>query len=385
LTSALLVARFALATVFFVAGVAKLFDRPGSRAAMAGFGVPKSLAATLGVVLPIVEVLVAIALVPPVSARWGALGAFVLLGLFVAGIANVMLRGREAECHCFGQLHSSRVGWSTLLRNLSLALVAGFVVAADRGVSSPSYMDWIGEFSRAETLGLSAAAILLAIIVAGGWFIMNLLRQHGRLLLRLDNLEEQLAARGIIADSSERGSADGLAPGVPAPVFALPDMSGSSVTLEALLAPHLPLMLVFGHPGCPPCVDMFPELARWQKAHDTDLTIALISQGSLEDNRAVVVEHGIERVLLQPGREIGDAYEAYGTPSAVLVSKEGIVASPVAQGAAAIRVLLSSTIAAASSDANGNVHNRNGNGNGEMSRWHDGIPAAILRIGVDAS
>jgi uncharacterized membrane protein YphA (DoxX/SURF4 family)/peroxiredoxin len=384
MNSALLVARFVLAAVFFVAGVAKLWDRAGSRAAMAGFGLPKSLAAPLGVALPVVELVVAIALIPAASARWGALGALVMLGLFVAGITSVMVRGREAECHCFGQLHSSRVGWPTLGRNLALALVAGFVIARERGGPGPSYMEWISGLSGANLLALFAGVIALAILAAGGWFMAHLLRQHGRMLLRLDTLEQQLAARGIIAYPHGAGSADGLPLGVPAPSFALRDLRGASTTLDDLLAVGLPLMLVFSHPGCTPCVAMLPEVGNWQHAHHADLSIAFISQGSTDDNRAAA-EHGIERVLLQQDREIAEAYEAWATPSAVLVSREGIIASPVAQGEAAIRVLINSASAGATSNVNGNANNEKGNGDGALTQWRDRTTAAISGVRLDAS
>jgi peroxiredoxin len=349
---------------------------------MAGFGLPKSLAGPVGVALPVVELVVAIALIPAASARWGAFGALVLLGLFVAGIASVMIRGREAECHCFGQLHSSRVGWGTLSRNLALAVVAAFVVAGGRGGPGPSYMEWITGLSKAELLALSAGAIAFIILAAGGWFMMHLLRQHGRMLLRLDTLEEELAARGIIGHPSLAGSADGLAPGTPAPAFTLPDLRGGSTTLEGLLAPGVPLMLVFGHPGCPPCVAMLPEIGGWQRERG-DLTIAVVSEGSMDENLTAAGEHGIQRVLLQREREVAESYEAWGTPNAVLVSKEGIIASPVAQGAAAIRLLIHSAVSAASSNVNGNT-NANGNGNGELTR-RDGAAAALSPIGLDAS
>jgi peroxiredoxin len=263
-------------------------------------------------------------------------------------------------------------------RNLALALVAGFVIAGERGGSSPSYMEWISGLNRAELLALSAGAIALAILAAGGWFMMHLLRQHGRMLLRLDTLEEQLAAQGIIAHPSGAGSSNGLAPGVPAPAFALPDLGGGSTTLDDLLAAGLPLMLVFSHPRCTPCVAMLPEIGRWQSAHAADLSIALISEGSTDDNRAVSAEHGIKRVLLQRERETAEAYQAYATPSAVLVSRKGIIASPVAQGAIAIRAMISSAAAGASSDVNGN-------GNGARLQWRDGIAASISAIGLDAN
>ena len=117
----LLVARVLLALVFVVAGLAKLADRAGARQALRDFGVPAVLATPLGLLLPLAELAVAVALLPAQSAWWGALGALVLLLLFVAGIGANLARGRRPDCHCFGQLHSAPAGWPTLIRNAVLA------------------------------------------------------------------------------------------------------------------------------------------------------------------------------------------------------------------------------------------------------------------------
>ncbi len=103
---ALLTARLLLAAVFAVAGIAKLLDRDGSRQALIGFGVPERLAPPLAILLPLAELIVAVALLPLVFAWWGAIGALALLGLFVVGIAISMARGEAPDCHCFGQIHS---------------------------------------------------------------------------------------------------------------------------------------------------------------------------------------------------------------------------------------------------------------------------------------
>src|SRR5215210_7850679 len=124
----LFIARLLLALVFLVAGVAKLADRTGSRQAVVDFGLPKFLAAPLGVLLPLAELAVAVALIPASTAWWGALGALALLLLFVAGIGVNLARGRKPDCHCFGQLHSAPAGWSTLLRNGALAAVAALIL-----------------------------------------------------------------------------------------------------------------------------------------------------------------------------------------------------------------------------------------------------------------
>src|SRR5690242_12665316 len=102
-----LLARVVLALIFVVAGLAKLADLAGSQQALRDFGVPAKLSRPLGVLLPLAELVVAVALLPAVSAWWAALGALALLLLFVAGIGYNLARGRAPDCHCFGQLHSA--------------------------------------------------------------------------------------------------------------------------------------------------------------------------------------------------------------------------------------------------------------------------------------
>lgn len=332
----LLFARLVLAVVFFLAGAAKLADRAGSRATLVSFGLPRSLAPLFGIALPMLELGVAIALLPAASAPWGALGALFLLGAFSAAIVTLLIRGREADCRCFGQLHSSRVKWSTLARNLALALIAAFVLAGGRGGVSPSYLTWAGSLGTMEWIALFALVFALGLFTAGAWFGIHLMRQHGRILLRLDALEAALAERGILS------APEGLPVGTPAPAFDAPTLHGGSTSLEELLAPGLPVMLVFTSPACPACTAVHPDIARWQLRHGATLTVALISQGTLEENRVRFAGTGIRHVLVQRAREIADAFDASVTPSAVLVSRDGTIASAVAQGVVAVRGLIGS-------------------------------------------
>jgi len=123
----LLVARVLLAGVFGIAGVAKLADRAGSRQALQDFGVPTVLASPLGILLPLAELAVAMALLLPSTAWYGSLPALLLL--FVAGIGLNLARGRRPDCRGVGQLHSAPVDRSTLVRNAALAAAAGFRLA----------------------------------------------------------------------------------------------------------------------------------------------------------------------------------------------------------------------------------------------------------------
>lgn len=102
----LLLARLLLAAVFALAGLTKLADREGSTRSLVDFGVPRPLAPFLGVLLPVVELACALALVPAMTARWGAFGTLTLLVAFMLGISISLAKGRAPDCHCFGQLHS---------------------------------------------------------------------------------------------------------------------------------------------------------------------------------------------------------------------------------------------------------------------------------------
>src|SRR5829696_768405 len=185
----LLLARLLLASVFVVAGVAKLADRAGSRRAVTDFGVPTALAPALGILLPLAELAVAVALILASSAWWGAVGALVLLLLFVVGIAVNLARGRKPECRCFGQLHSEPAGWKTRARNGVLAAVAGFVVWRGYGGAGPSAVAWLAGLSAAQVVGLVFGLTLLVVLAAQWLLLLNLLRQNGRLLVRVDALE----------------------------------------------------------------------------------------------------------------------------------------------------------------------------------------------------
>lgn len=346
MTAALLIARLALALVFLIAGVTKLADRGGSRVAMIRLGFAPSLAAPLALALPMIELIAAIALLPAGSATLGAWGALSLLGVFTFGITGILIHGVETDCHCFGQLHSAPVGWRTLGRNVFLVTLAAFVVIAQRASGSPSYMDWFSGFGATEWLALSLALFSIALLAVGTSFGLHLMRQHGRILLRLDALEEELSARGIIAAHGAVASTPrGLPVGSPAPAFVAPNLNGGSSSLHELLAPGLPLVMVFTRPRCVPCAALLPEIARWQDALGGVLTFGIISQGTIDENRLKLAEAGIHEVLVQRDAEISDVFATHTTPSAVLISRDGTVASNVAEGAASIRRLVASIVA----------------------------------------
>jgi peroxiredoxin len=345
--AALLIARLVLAVVFIVAGLAKLSDLKGSRKAITDFGLPAVLASPLALLLPLAELGVGAALIPASSAWWGALGALGLLLLFLVGISINLARGRKPDCHCFGQLHSAPAGWKTLARNGVLAAIAGFVVwaAYEGGGAGPSALSWLGALSTAQLLSLLGGVLVLSLLAGQWWFLVHLLRQNGRLLVRLEAVEATLAEGASVLAPSQNGTpvprAEGLPVGSEAPQFSLSGLHGETLTLEALRSSGKPLMMLFTDPGCGPCNALLPDVGRWQEEHAKKLTLSLVSRGEVEENKTKASEHGLSNVLLQKDWEVSESYQVRGTPSAVLISPDGKVASPVAGGAEGIRGLLS--------------------------------------------
>ena len=298
-----LVGSLVLAAVFATAGGAKVRDLSGSREAMRGFGVPPSLAAPLGVTLPFAELAVAVALLAGPTRTLGALGALTLLAGFSLAIAWNLARGHTPDCHCFGQLHSSPAGPRTLARNAALIALAGFVT------------------SQADLTSSALAVAAGFAIAAAGW---------------------ALSRREAPAGSG--GVTRGLAVGAPAPSFKLPAIEGYKVSLQSLLAPGKPVLLVFSDPHCGPCQELAPDIAQWQHLYSDEITIAVIER---IDGAPVARpdDHGRRTVLLQRETEVADSYGAQGTPTAVVIGADGRVTSPVAGGSAGIAELVAQNVA----------------------------------------
>ena len=178
----------------------------------------------------------------------------------------------------------------------------------------------------------------LAILV-GGWLGWQLLRQNGRLLLRLEELEKRL-------DTLEFGVDDqptGLALGTAAPAFDLSDLAGERKSLGQYRGK--PVLLIFFNPACGFCRELLPILkqrgeSRGQRTETDEPLLLMISTGGSEANRALFDQHKLDcPVLLQKGSEVAEVYNANGTPSGYLINTDGKIASELAMGAEALLAL----------------------------------------------
>jgi peroxiredoxin/uncharacterized membrane protein YphA (DoxX/SURF4 family) len=317
------VLRIMLAAVFAVSGIAKLLDREGTRRAVEGFGLPGALVGPVAFGLPIAECAIAVALVPGTSARAGAVAAIGLLAAFMIGISINLAQGRRPDCHCFGQLHSAPVGPSTLVRNVFLAAAAGVVVFGAGPDAGGSVIDAIGDLDGPGVVIVSLAVVAIAVALA-------VLGRRGTTLITGVPTEAEMAARRPTAPPV--GSA--------APSFSLARPSGGTVALSDLLARGRRVLLVFFSPSCGPCVRIAPELARWQRDFADTLTVTVLSSGAPESVLERATKYEITEVLVDERGEVAKSYGSRGTPGAILIDPNGVVASAHASGDREINDLL---------------------------------------------
>jgi peroxiredoxin len=336
----LLAGRLLLAAVFILAGVTKLRDRAGTRQALAGFGVPGRAVAPAAIALPLLELAIASALLPVGIARYGAVFALALLLVFIAAMADSLRHGRRPECHCFGQIAAAPIGWRALARNGALVALTAVVTVAGWNDPGPSIVAWLAPLTAFQRAVMLGGAIVIAFLGVQNGFLIALVRQNQRLLRHLMATPPMMEASA----AAPHAAFAGLPVGSTAPSFALATLDGETVTLNVLRARGRPVLLLFSDPACGACNALLPEIGRWQQETEQHLTLALISRDSVEANRAKSSEHGIARVLLQQDREVAQAYGVPATPSAVLIRPDGMIGSPLAQGADAIRALVTAAI-----------------------------------------
>jgi Methylamine utilisation protein MauE len=302
-----------LALVLIAAGVGKLLDRPGSRAALQDFGVPKRWSAAGGLLLPFFELAAAAALLIEPLARLGAGLGLLLLAAFCLGIANAMRQGREPDCHCFGQLHSEPAGPATIARNAALAVPAGLVLAEGPG-DAPVLSG--GDGAALVTVSALAAALGVASAV--------LLRENRRLRRRV----------------ALRDTPEPLDLGTAAPELRLRDTGGSTLGVSEVLDGERPAVLVFVQPDCGACRELVPRLERWRPALAEHLALVLISGprsvGGPTPEEAGAAPH----ILWDVENAARNAYRLLGSPSAVKVDPDGTIASAPALGTEAIEALI---------------------------------------------
>ncbi len=221
---------------------------------------------------------------------------------------------------------------------------------------------------------LTVTAVFEALILVSVWVVFyQLLRQRGRMLQRLDIVEDRFAAVnqlvGRQAPAQPSGSCGlqaapptpgGLAVGTAFSPFRLPDLEGNVVGLEDFAGKRV--LAVHWNPACGFCDLIASDLAGLQPglaARNTQLL--LLAYSGAEANRRLAQEHGLEcPILLMDDTGGLSAFQNQGTPAAYLLDEQGHVAEPLTVGANNVPALAERAASAPTETA--------GDGHGKPSR-----------------
>lgn len=329
----LLIIRLALAGIFALAGVAKLMDLPGAEKAAGEFGIPKRFATAYAVGLSFGEILVAALLLFTSTSFYGAVLAAWLLLIFIAGMTYQVVNGRSPDCHCFGQLYSKPVSKFSIFRNVALLVLPIVLVASGRRNQGIEIWE-----IRGEMLPVMLALVMLLLMVIAITYLKRIAEQQTVILRRVELLE-LVSNEGQTVQREEAGDPyEGLPIGARFPEFELSDISAGSVRLSELAGGRKALLFLFVGPKCDPCGALVPEIAQWRDRLADKAQVVLFSSGTAKENEKKFGTDGL--VLLEKSREIANTVGARWTPTALLVSPFGRVASHLAVGDNAIRALV---------------------------------------------
>ena len=191
-----------------------------------------------------------------------------------------------------------------------------------------------------------ALVLSSGVVAFQGFLLYNLLRAHGRALLRHEELSERVAQveatlaevthLSLAAQPSSHAGLDesgsqvpeGLPRGSPAPDFTLPDLEGRQRILREFLGK--PLLVVFFSPRCGFCRQLAPRLGHLP---ENGPRVLVISHGEPEEHRRLAQEHGwMCDVVLQQDWEASIAWRAHGTPTGYLLDPRGHIGSDLIIG-----------------------------------------------------
>jgi peroxiredoxin len=191
-----------------------------------------------------------------------------------------------------------------------------------------------------ETSFLPVVVVLPWLLLGFGcWLGYQLVRQSGRILLRLEALESRPEQKRAGDSTQAPAPSTGLPAGSMAPVFELPDLAGTLRGLAEFRGRRV--LLIFFSPHCGFCTAMTPDLAVLTSsgAHGQPMPL-VVSTGDVETNRRLFQKHGVRcPVLLQEGTEVASQYHAHGTPMGYLIDEQGAIAGDLTAGAPALLAL----------------------------------------------
>lgn len=156
----------------------------------------------------------------------------------------------------------------------------------------------------------------------------------------IEELVEKIKSSGLgspftfFANGSHHGR--GLKIGVAVPDVSFRDINGRDIDRQHFIGKRT--LVTFWSPTCPHCAAFLEEFKTWERSRKYgDPNVILVSDGNVEEHKALNL---VSPVVLDKGYKTAAKLGMFGTPSAVLVDEDGIIATETAVGASNIWALL---------------------------------------------
>ena len=177
--------------------------------------------------------------------------------------------------------------------------------------------------------------MLQGLILISLWAILyQVVKQQGRMLLRLDDLHRRLAHAGLGAGPGTPEEQRGLEVGTPVSSPPLPDLEGRLISLDDYRGERV--LLVYWNPECVFCELIAPGLAQLQAGlRASNVQLVLASLAGAESSRELAGQHGLTGpivLLTDDNPLVRETFRDQGTPVAYLLDEQGKVAQPLASG-----------------------------------------------------
>jgi peroxiredoxin len=191
-----------------------------------------------------------------------------------------------------------------------------------------------------QALLVLVLVIEIVILISLSTLFYQLLKQQGRILLRLDDLEQ--SARLGLAPEIEQPESEpfGLRVGTRFPAFRFPDLTGAKLGLNDLEGKRA--LLVHWGVDCDFCAGIGKDLALLDDAFAAQkLQLVLLSHGEASANRKQAKQLGLRCPILlaKDTSEALEVFNDFGTPAAYLLDEGGRVAHPLVVGAREVLTL----------------------------------------------
>ncbi|MEW1954974.1 MauE/DoxX family redox-associated membrane protein [Terrabacter sp. NPDC080008] len=311
-TDALALAPALLAVVLVVSAVGKLRSPEESARAFRDLRVPQPLANSLvAQSLPWGELVLAVGMVLAGSLAAVVVDAVTLL-LFAAYLVLVVRAlgfDEDVDCACFGSLAPGRVTRRTVVRNAWLVALAAIALVAAASGGSVVARVADGRLPWWWLLGAAAAAVTTVLVLGTG--------QAGAVG---DGGTEHLDGQAV-----EEG--DYVRSRTPALPVTLGD--GTETDLRALSSARAQLLL-FVSEGCGSCGGVIAATAQWA-AELPELDVRHVLE--VVPGVGTLTRAEEPRSVHDPAHRLWDSFGVRGTPSAVLLGADGLLAGGPVTGA----------------------------------------------------